>query len=94
MPTCRILWRDGPSVEHLPVPGDSPHLVGPSDGDGLEGLVGAHVEPGAALRTTVSVLDGIRVKLSSVILRAPLHWLGSVRYSLWVFTRHAARLEG
>lgn len=53
--TCRVLWRDGPSVEHLPVPGDGPHLVGSADGDGLEGLVGAHVEPGAALPRTVRV---------------------------------------
>lgn len=47
--TCWVLRRDGPSVEHLAVPGDGPHLVGSSDRDGLEGLVGAHVEPGAAL---------------------------------------------
>lgn len=39
----------GPSVEHCSVPGDGPHLVGSADGDGLEGLVGAHVQPGAAL---------------------------------------------
>lgn len=52
--TCWVLWRDGPSVEHLPVPGDGPHLVGSADGDGLEGLVGAHVEPGASLPRTVS----------------------------------------
>lgn len=53
--TCRVLWGDGPSVEHLPIPGDGPHLVGSADGDGLERLVGAHVEPGAALRAAAGV---------------------------------------
>lgn len=65
MPTCRVLWRDGPSVEHLPVPGDGPHLVGSSDGDGLEGLVGAHVEPGAALRTNASQRDDLTASESN-----------------------------
>lgn len=47
--TCRVLLGNGPSVEHRSVPGDGPHLTGSTDGDGLEGLVGAHVQPGAAL---------------------------------------------
>lgn len=48
-PTCWVLWGNGSSVEHCPVLGDGPHLIGSADGDGLEGLVGAHMEPGAAL---------------------------------------------
>lgn len=47
--TCGVLLGDGASVEHGSILGDGPHLVGSTDGDGLEGLVGAHVQPGAAL---------------------------------------------
>lgn len=48
-PTCRVLRGHGSSVEDGSVLGDGPHLVGSTDGDGLEGLVGADVQPGAAL---------------------------------------------
>lgn len=41
--TCRVLWGNGPSVEHGSILGDGPHLAGSADGDRLEGLVGAHV---------------------------------------------------
>lgn len=44
-----VLRGHGAPVEHLSVLGDGPHLVGAADGDGLEGLVRAHVQPGAAL---------------------------------------------
>lgn len=47
--TCRVLLRNGASVEHRSILGDGPHLIGSTDGDGLEGLVCAHVQPGAAL---------------------------------------------
>lgn len=47
--TCRVLLGDGAAVEHRPILGDGPHLIGSTDGDGLEGLVCAHVQPGAAL---------------------------------------------
>lgn len=56
--TCRVLLGHGPSVEHCSVPGDGPHLVGSADGDGLEGLVGAHVQPGAALERHNTVGKG------------------------------------
>lgn len=47
--TCRVLLGNGASVEHRSILRDGPHLIGSPNGDGLEGLVCAHVQPGAAL---------------------------------------------
>lgn len=38
-------------VEGRAVPRHGPHLVAGPDGNGGEGLVGAHVQPGGALKT-------------------------------------------
>lgn len=48
--TCGVLCGHGSPVECGTVAGDGPHLVNGPDGNGLEGLVGAHVQPGRALR--------------------------------------------
>jgi len=47
--TCWALCRDGPSVKGGAVLGDGPHLAGGPHGDGLERLVGPHVEPRGSL---------------------------------------------
>lgn len=48
--TCWALWRDRPPVKGRTVPGDGPNLAGSPDRDGLERLVGSHMEPRGSLR--------------------------------------------
>lgn len=48
--TSRLGRGHGTTVEGGTVPGHGPHLVAAPDGDGGEGLVGAHMQPGGALQ--------------------------------------------
>lgn len=48
--TSRLGRGHGATVEGGTVPGHGPHLVAAPDGDGGEGLVGAHMQPGGALQ--------------------------------------------
>lgn len=49
--TSRLGGGHGAPVEGRAVPRHGPHLAVAPDGDGGEGLVGAHVQPGGALET-------------------------------------------
>lgn len=47
--TCRFVWRHWTPVEGRTISSNSPHLVKCSNGDGNEGLICSHMQPGCSL---------------------------------------------